>query len=113
MDNERKLLLCVLLQAIAEQEPRFVVAYKTNARDNVNKRKGKLAKEASDFVASAEFEEMARFAGIDPNYLRKGTSEQADRALKYFNNPATDYSAALALVLGLQDQDSESEAQAA
>lgn len=88
MTNEQRLLLCVLLQAVAEQSPEYVLS-DTSSKKRQRARE-RMAHEARTFVASSEFEEMAEFVDIPLELLRSLEPFQASRALAILSDPDAD-----------------------
>lgn len=74
LDANQRLILCVLLQALAERDERFVRARR--------KHKTQLVADAEYFCRTEGFDEMAELCGVSPDLLRGRSPEDAFVALK-------------------------------
>lgn len=79
MTEEQLLWLAVVLQAISEQNPAFVL---TNLKFSQRERgKQRMALKAQAFVASEDFDAICDLANLPTEYLRSITPQQAHDAL--------------------------------
>ena len=72
MPPEKKLMLSVLLLAVAQQNPANVRWLDSKIITRLD-----VAKDARRFIGSSEFEEMCRCINIDPELLRDMKPDQA------------------------------------
>jgi hypothetical protein len=96
MTVEQKLLLCTLLQALAERDPRFVVTEHHGERGRRDA--ARLSAEAREFCDSDDFLELCREVGISAALLRRGTPAQAYRALNLLQNERINLEEAIAAI---------------
>jgi hypothetical protein len=97
MHKEQRMLLCVILQAIAEQDTRFVLTKDKSPKSM--RLKARLAQEARHFVESEEYADMVAQIGLPPELLEKATPEQAWEALSVLANPSANLEEATEAVL--------------
>jgi hypothetical protein len=81
MTGEQKMWAAVLLQAIAEQDTRFVTLEGV-PKHRAQRKKEQLAREAQEFVASPQFDEIANLAGLPADKLRTVAPERAAQAFR-------------------------------
>jgi len=79
MTGPQKVWLMVVLQAVAEQDPKFVMS--DAHRQYRQKRRERAAREAKTYLGSPDFEYVCELAGIDPSFARSLTPEKANDAL--------------------------------
>lgn len=98
MLNERKLWLCVLLQAIAESDPKYVST--EHGGKQGRQERERFSAEAKAFINSPEFETYCHMADIPVALMRKATPEKAQLALQYFLEPRVNLSEIAAELAG-------------
>jgi hypothetical protein len=93
MTGLQRLWVCVVLQAVAEQDEKYVVtelgAGRTVARFL---KKKSLARETRDFVASPEFERVCNLAGLPVDDMRRLSPDEAAQAFFRFQRGEYDRS---------------------
>lgn len=104
MSREQRMLLCVALQAVAEQDMQNVVSQQSGKR--ALREKQRVSEEAKEYVASEEFRELCKAVGLRDLYglLRFASPSKAKIALDLLSNPGTDLAAATRAVLEMQEQ---------
>jgi hypothetical protein len=81
MTGLQRLWVCVVLQAIAEQDEKYVLTCQKARGDRAwRTKKAILARQARAFVASSEFEEICYRTGLDGQIWRQVSPDVAARA---------------------------------